>query len=183
MGSDASDNGLIRIGQTALHRWREALERRVGANAATCLQEVGAASGADIYEAFQRWFPMHTGLDDPGELRADRFGEVLSAFFSELGWGGLQVARLGTGGLELTSTDWAEAAPTANAAYPTCYLSAGMLADLLSRMADAPIAIMEVECRSRRDPQCRFLAGAPETLEAAYDAMNASRDYLAVFGV
>jgi len=30
---------------------------------------------------------------------------------------------------------------------------------------------MEVECRSRGDARCRFLAGAPETLGILYDRM------------
>jgi hypothetical protein len=40
---------------------------------------------------------------------------------------------------------------------------------------------MEVECRSRNDPECRFFAGAPATLEAAYQAISSGQDYRAVF--
>jgi hypothetical protein len=36
---------------------------------------------------------------------------------------------------------------------------------------------MELECRTRNDSRCRFLAGSPQTLQAVYDAMSAGRDY------
>jgi hypothetical protein len=106
----------------------------------------------------------------------------LSTFFTEMGWGELVVERIGMRGLELRSSDWAEADPGLGATYPTCFLSSGLLADFLTRLAGAPIAIMEVECRSRNDEHCRFFAGSPETLDAAYDAMAQGEDYLSVFG-
>lgn len=182
MNTDLSQNGLLGIGRQALHRWRQTLERSLGDGAVPCLQEIGAAAGEEIHAAFCRWLPGFTGVNDPADLDAGAFGEVLSAFFAELGWGRLAVERQGTGGLVITSTDWAEAQPAANATYPSCFVSSGLFADLLSRLAGAPIAIMEVECRSRQDPHCCFFAGAPETLEAVYQAMNAGRDYRAVFG-
>ena len=46
-----------------------------------------------------------------------------------------------------------------------------MLADFFGRMSNGLVAVMEVECRSRGDGRCRFLAGAPETLSALYDRM------------
>jgi predicted hydrocarbon binding protein len=182
MDTDLTQNGLLGIGHHALHRWRDTLQRNLGESAPACLQEIGAAAGEDIYAAFCKWLPGNTGLNDPGDLDAARFGEVLSAFFAQLGWGELTIERLGAGGLIITSAGWAEAAPEADATYPSCFVSSGLFADLLSRLADAPIAIMEIECRSRNDAQCRFLAGAPETLEAAYQAMSAGQDYRAVFG-
>ena len=36
---------------------------------------------------------------------------------------------------------------------------------------------MEVECRSRGDARCRFLAGAPETLSTLYDRMAQGSSY------
>lgn len=182
MNTDLSQNGLLGIGRQALHQWRQTLERNLGEEAVPCLQEIGAAAGEGIHEAFCRWLPGFTGVHDPADLDAETFGEVLSAFFAELGWGELAVERQGTGGLIITSADWAEAQPAARAPYPTCFLSSGLFADLLTRLAGAPIAIMEVECRSRQDPRCCFFAGAPETLEAVYRAMSTGQDYRAVFG-
>ena len=36
---------------------------------------------------------------------------------------------------------------------------------------------MEVECRSRGDARCRFLAGSPETLAALYERMAQGMAY------
>jgi hypothetical protein len=43
--------------------------------------------------------------------------------------------------------------------------------------------VMEVECRSRGEPRCRFLAGAPETLGIIYDRMAQGTGYLEALGV
>jgi predicted hydrocarbon binding protein len=182
MQADLSRNGLLGIGQQTLHRWRETLERTLGDGAAACLQEMGAAMGEDLYAAFCRWLPERVGLTDPGELDAERLGDVLSAFFGGIGWGAISVERLGSRGLVLTSNDWAEAQPGSGSVFPTCFVSSGLFSDLLTRLAGAPLAIMEVECRSRNDRACRFFAGAPETLQAAYEAMSEGRDYRGVFG-
>jgi hypothetical protein len=42
---------------------------------------------------------------------------------------------------------------------------------------------MEVECRSRGDGRCRFLAGAPETLSTLYDRMSQGAAYTDALGV
>ena len=52
-----------------------------------------------------------------------------------------------------------------------------MLADVLGRLAGEPTAVMEVECRSRGDVRCRFLAGSPETLGSLYERMAQGSTY------
>jgi hypothetical protein len=42
---------------------------------------------------------------------------------------------------------------------------------------------MEVECRSRGDARCRFLAGAPDTLSTLYDRMAQGTAYADALGV
>jgi hypothetical protein len=42
---------------------------------------------------------------------------------------------------------------------------------------------MEVECRSRGESRCRFLAGAPETLSILYDRMAQGMGYMEALGV
>jgi hypothetical protein len=42
---------------------------------------------------------------------------------------------------------------------------------------------MEVECRSRGDARCRFLAGAPETLSTLYDRMAQGTSYADALGL
>jgi hypothetical protein len=50
-------------------------------------------------------------------------------------------------------------------------------------MSSGLVAVMEVECRSRGDGRCRFLAAAPETLSELYDRMAQGASYPAALGV
>jgi hypothetical protein len=61
--------------------------------------------------------------------------------------------------------------------YPCCNLSAGMLADFFGRVADAPLAVMEVECRSTGAERCRFLLGSAEVMQAVYEGMSQGQPY------
>lgn len=82
----------------------------------------------------------------------------------------------------MNSAEWAEADPDSDTTLPSCHVTAGMLAGLLGRLAGEHVAVMEIECRSRGDAECRFLAGAPDTLQAVYDGATAGRDYREVLG-
>jgi len=79
--------------------------------------------------------------------------------------------------LTLDSANWAEADPHSAMQFPGCYLSAGLLADFLGRVAGAPLVAMEVECRSMGSERCRFLVGSPETMQYVYDAMSRGEPY------
>jgi len=174
--------GVISIGRKALIATRRALLQDLGDRGMERLQEIGCAAGEELYENFERWLPEFAGVPAADELDAETLDEVLSDFFGGLGWGGLVMERLGTNGLSLSSTDWAEADPTEGSEYPSCYFSSGLFADFLTRMAGGnAISIMEVECRSRGDDRCRFFAGAPSTLDKVYNALAEGRDYRDVF--
>jgi predicted hydrocarbon binding protein len=107
---------------------------------------------------------------------------VLSQFFTLLGWGAIRMTPAGEAAVAVDADQWAEAAPEARLQYPSCFFTSGMLADFMGRMANASLAVMEVECRSRGDARCRWLVGAPGTLTAIYDHMMQGADYLAVLG-
>jgi len=167
--------GLVAVSAKAFH----ALRDRVGAAA---LQEAGYAAGEGTYQAFERWLPANAGVDDPRELAAPRMAEILSSFFSSLGWGTVECTALGDAAVAFDSPDWSEAQPGAGLQYPGCYFTAGLLADFMSRIGDASLAVMEVECRSRGDQRCRWLVGAPETLSQLYQHMAQGADYMSVLG-
>ena len=171
-----TESGLVALSARAIH----ALRDRVGAQA---LQEAGYAAGEGTYAAFVRWLPANAGVDDPRELAAPRLAEILSRFYSSLGWGTVEVMPLGDSAFAVDSLDWAEAQAGAGLQYPGCYFTAGLLADFMSRIADAALAVMEVECRSRGDARCRWLVGAPDTLTSLYQHMAQGADYRAVLGV
>jgi hypothetical protein len=58
-----------------------------------------------------------------------------------------------------------------------------MLADFFGRLSNGLVAVMEVECRSRSDARCRFLAGSPDTLSTLYDRMAQGTSYAEALGV
>jgi predicted hydrocarbon binding protein len=175
-----SSNDILGVGSSALHALRRSLNRDLGEQAAVCLQEAGYAAGAQIYGAFCSWLPGYAGVSDPADLDARVLGEVLSAFFDELGWGSLTIERAGRSALAVTSMDWAEADPAEDAAIPSCHVAAGLLADFMGRLSETPVAVMEVACRSRKDSECRFLVGTPEAMDAVYEALAAGHDYASV---
>ncbi|HEX9581294.1 MAG TPA: V4R domain-containing protein [Gemmatimonadales bacterium] len=165
------------IGRRALGALRQALTQDIGEQAAVRLQEAGHAGGVELYDFFVQWLAAAAGVDDPGALDAAALGEVLSEFFGASGWGTVTVERVGRTGLALDAPDWAEADPAAGAAFPSCFFSAGLLGEFVGRLANRTIAVLEVECRSANHARCRFLLGAPETLDAVYQAISEGRDY------
>ncbi len=164
---------LVALSPRALH----ALRDRAGAQA---LQEAGYAAGEAAFRAFTAWLPQAAGVDRASSLAAPRLAEILSQFFTALGWGAIKVSPAGDAAVALDATDWAEAVPDARLQYPSCHFTAGMLADFLGRVADTSLATMEVECRSRGDARCRWLVGAPETLTSLHEQMTQGADYLKV---
>ena len=171
----------LTIGRAALRQLHTSLLRDAGEHAITILQDAGFAAGAGVYEAFCAWLPDHAGVARPEDLDAVQLDGVLTEFFQASGWGSVHVAPLGRAALTLDSADWAEAEP-GSAETVMCFFSAGMLADFLGRLSGAPVAVMEVECRSRNDGRCRFLSASPDTLNAVFEQMSQGRGYEEALG-
>jgi predicted hydrocarbon binding protein len=180
-GNGPQPSGL-RLGRRVIHQLRASLERDAGIQAATHLQEAGFAGGEELYEAFARWLAEEQKVDSPADLDMQFLGEALSQFFADQGWGKLTAMPLGSAVLALDSTDWAEALDQPQGEFPSCHLSCGLLADFLGRISQGLVAVMEVECRTRGDSKCRFLAGAPETLSILYERMAQGTGYVEALG-
>lgn len=178
-----SSHHCIAVGGRALRQLRETLERDAGLQAATWLQDAGFAGGEALYNAYADWLRTTHGVSEPGSLDAARLSEVLASFFSEVGWGALEAQALGAAVLSLDSTAWAEAAEEGGATFPSCHFSCGLLADFLGRMSGDTVAVMEVECRTRGDDRCRFLAGAPDTMSMLYERMAQGMSYDEALGL
>jgi predicted hydrocarbon binding protein len=181
--SMSSSRPGLRLGRRVIHQLRAALERDTGLQAASYLQEAGFAGGAELYGQFAEWLRADRGVERPADLDAEFLSTALSEFFAELGWGSLTAQALGPAVLALDSTEWAEAVDEGRGEFPSCHLTCGLLADFLGRLADGLVAVMEVECRSRGDGRCRFLAGAPETLSTLYDRMAQGSSYTGALGL
>lgn len=179
----SAHHGGLRLGRRVIHQLRASLERDTGLQASTYLQEAGFAGGEELYAEFADWLLATRGVERPAELDAQFLNEVLSEFFKEQGWGALEATALSPAVLALDSTEWAEATDDGRGEFPSCHLTCGLLADFFGRLSDGLVAVMEVECRSRGDARCRFLAGAPETLSAVYDRMAQGSGYAQALGL
>lgn len=166
----------LTVGRAALRQLHQSLLRDAPDAAIAILQEVGFAAGEGLYQAFGTWVQGETGVARPDELDAARLNDVLSAFFQAMGWGAVTLAPLGGAALVVDSADWVEAEPS-SAEMPMCFCSCGMLADFFGRLSGEPVAVMEVECRSKNDARCRFLSASPDTLNTVYDRMSQGTSY------
>lgn len=169
-------SGMVAITSDSLAALRNALMRDTGYAAAGYLQEAGYAGGAALFEAFRGWLAAR-GIDEPESLSLGAFQSHATGFFRECGWGSLEMGDLHDMVATLDSADWGEATPGAGLEHPGCSLSSGMLADFFGRLSEAPLAVMEVECRSAGSDRCRFLLGSQDVMQAVYDGMTAGVGY------
>src|SRR5258708_32505007 len=113
-----SASGLVAVSPRAI----QALRDSAGAQP---LQEAGYAAGETTFAAFVRWLPSVAGVEDPRELATPRLAEVLSRFFSSLGWGTVEVTPVGESAFAVDSLNWAEAQAGAGRQVPGGSLPAG----------------------------------------------------------
>lgn len=170
-------DNLVGIAPLSLHSLRRSLERRLGDEAPAVIQEVGHAAGEQVFAAFKSWLSDRSDVSAPADLDSKLLGEALSDFVEWLGWGTLKLERAWPAALAVDTKDWAEAEPGADTDYPACSYTTGLLASILGLLADDTVAVMEVECRSRGDSRCRFLIGAPATLQTVYQSMVEGKEY------
>lgn len=164
------------ITPASLHRLRHRLEALAPGAAAEILQDAGFLTGGALAERWRNRVAERTGLLDAGLLDARWFGPLLDELCVQLGWGSLTVVPLGDVAVLLEAGAWAEAEPGASR-HPGCHFSSGVLAAFLTAQAGTAIGVLEVECRSKGDEACRFIAGAAETLGAVYDLLSAGGDW------
>src|SRR5678816_576109 len=68
MTTAASGAAGVIVGKRALHQMRAVLERETGAQAALLLREIGFATGAALWEAFEAWCRENYHVDAPANL-------------------------------------------------------------------------------------------------------------------
>ena len=173
---DLSSAQLIAFPRASLGALRAALIRDTGGSFATFLQEAGYAGGDAVFASFRAWL-ADRGAGDAEALDIETFQSHAADFFRELGWGSFAVTPLHDVVAMIDSSDWAESDPAGGLPYPACHYSTGLLADFFGRTADAPLAVLEVECRSSGSRQCRFLVGSAAVMEHLYDRVAAGATY------
>jgi bacteriochlorophyll 4-vinyl reductase len=153
----------------ALAALRDALVVAVGTeSAAQALRHAGFAAGDALFRIL--------AADEPHELAnlpAAIFWSRLARLFTARGWGQLTYHQVHPGVGALDTTNWVEAVPDNRTAQPSCHFTTGVLANLLGRVVGSEVAVLEVECRSRGEPRCRFLFGGAVAVYALYDRIAA----------
>ena len=172
---DLAAQQMVAVPAAALAQLRAAVTRDGGDPAP--LQEAGYTAGDALYYAFASWLPGR-GHGAPETLDLETAQAQASAFFHESGWGEVTFQPLGAA-VAVDAPRWSEADGSAELGLPGCAFGTGLLSGFFGRLADAPLAALEVECRSAGDARCRFLLGGAETLEAVYEEMAAGGRYAA----
>lgn len=177
MSLDLTSNNSLALPRASLLALRAALLRDAGPSSAAYLQEAGYAGGEQLFASFGEWLRAGGEATAPEELALEEFERQAAAFFRDGGWGSLTIGSLQDAVATLDSADWGEADPGAALDHPGCHLTTGMFADFFGRVADHPLAVLEVECRSMGDARCRFLLGNAEVMEHVYDALGRGEPY------
>ncbi|MCX5756773.1 MAG: hypothetical protein NTX19_11805 [Gemmatimonadetes bacterium] len=172
---DLAASNCLAFPRASLLALRAALIRDMGGSYATYLQEAGYAGGDAVFAAFRSWLSGQG--EDVATFDLAEFQSRASEFFRTSGWGSITIAPVGDVVAMVDSADWAEADPVSALPYPSCHYTTGMLADFFGRTAAAPLAVLEVECRSSGSAHCRFLVGATEVMSHLYERMAAGEHY------
>jgi len=173
---DLANHGMLALTRASLSALRAALVRDAGPAAAVYLQEAGYAGGGALFASFSAWLAAR-GDEAAEDLDLPTFEQRASEYFRDAGWGTLTIGTLQQAVATLDSTDWGEADPAAGLDHPGCHLTTGMFADFFGRIADHPLAVLEVECRSAGAPRCRFLIGNADVMGHVYDEMGFGQSY------
>ncbi|HEY2849154.1 MAG TPA: V4R domain-containing protein [Gemmatimonadaceae bacterium] len=173
---DLSTSQLVAFPRASLGALRAALIRDTGGSFATFLQEAGYAGGDAVFASFAKWLAAR-GVRDPESLDVSAYQAHAADFFREMGWGSVAITPLHDVVAMVDSADWAESDTAAALPYPSCHYSTGLFADFFGRTADAPLAVLEVECRSAGSHRCRFLVGSAEVMGHLYERMAEGEGY------
>ena len=173
---DLTQHHMLGLPRSSLAALRAALLRDGGPEAVAYLQEAGYAGGDALFESFRAWLRTH-GKDEPEDLDIDAFQELATEYFGEAGWGSLTLGSLHDAVATLDSETGGESDPSSDLEHPGCHLTTGMFADFFGRMANSPMSVLEVECRSMGSPRCRVLVGNAEVMQFLYEEMSRGASY------
>lgn len=134
------------------------------------VRDAGYRAGQALFDGFGGWLFEH-GERAPDALPQDTFMRLAGSYFSELGWGELAFSPLGDAVVAIDADGWGECAAGG------CLLSTGMLSGFFGRVAEAPIAVLEVECAGAGAARCRFLLGSIDVLGYVHEAMGRGIPY------
>ncbi len=173
---DLANHQMVALTRASLAALHSALTRDAGPAAAAYMQEAGYAGGETVFTSFRDWL-ADKRIGAPEDLELDEFQKQATEYFRDAGWGSLMIGTLRDAVATLDSADWGEADPANALEQPGCHLTTGMFADFFGRIADHPLAVLEVECRSMGDSRCRFLIGNAEVMGHVDDELGRGVGY------
>ena len=151
---------------------RKAVASPVSAVPLDAVRDAGYHAGQALYDAFSAWL-AERGEAVPESLDDAHFTALTGAFFAEFGWGQLQFTSLSDAVIAIDTVDWVESEGLGGG----CHVSTGLFAGFFGRLANAPIAVLEVQCRASSDSRCRFLLGSLDVLGYVHEAMGRGIPY------
>jgi hypothetical protein len=157
-----------------LHLRRALKDRTDPLSVTHALHAAGFATGDLLFQEFS-----DAAGADPSTLDEVRFWSELSGFLGQKGWGRLRHERLHPAFGALHAGDWGESSPKSGEVQSGCAFTTGLLAQMLGRAAGGPIAVLEVECATRGDAECRFLFGSEGAIESLYRILLEGADLTA----
>ena len=128
------------------------------------LREAGSLAGLALHDDFAARVRERPG-GEPEAMPLAEYIAALAEHFARGGWGTVTIdARRDADVLRLSSDDWVEGEPGADAESPACHFSTGLLAGFFGRAAGSPLAVAEVACRSAGAPRCEFVVGSADAV-------------------
>ena len=154
---------MLTVTRASVLSLRAALLRSGDPQAAVTLQEAGYAGGTALFESFKAWLAERTHIRVE-ELDVESFQQRASEYFSETGWGTLNVGSINDVVATLDSPDWGECDTDLGAQQPSCHLTTGMFADLCARAGVTPqyfVSRSDIGCGSTIGPISAARVGMP----------------------
>ena len=140
------------------------------------LRDAGYLAGGALFDAFAHWLDER-GERAPSALGEDQFGPLVKAFFHSTGWGDMELTQVSDSVLSIDAHEWCECEAGSERQLPGCHVSTGIFAGFFGRLAEAPLAVLEVECVSAGQPRCRFLLASLDVLQYVHEAMGRGIPY------
>jgi predicted hydrocarbon binding protein len=162
---------LLGLAPASLHALHAALAAQLGAAAAMPLQEAGYATGLALAGAMRDWLRAR-GEGDPSTLPLGAFGNRAGAFFSEQGWGSVVIDTSSGVATTVETHDWADWQPRESGEPPSAHFTTGLFAGFFGTLAEAPLAVLEVEPADATNGRCRFLVGSEAVVNHVFERLQ-----------
>jgi hypothetical protein len=163
---------LAGLRQSALAAHESSGSPPAAAHPDEALRDAGYSAGQALFTHFGAWLEGQ-GEVAPGELADERFPALAEAYFHDIGWGRMRLEPLSEAVLALDVSEWGEALDASGG----CPVTTGLFAGFFGRLAEAPLAVLEVDAPAPATGRARFLLGSVDVLAYVWEAMERGIPY------